>query len=312
MEHLTIEDLTPPHPVALGEKQFQRRSIIVALQRFFSQRLAVTGLVVFTLICAMAIFAPWVTPGVTPETNFVTSIPFTDTAPSFADFPVRIFGFSNDYLLRQSILTLVAYGARPTLLIGLVSAAITTVLGTAIGLISGYVGGWLDALIMRIVDIFMAFPFLATVIILIIATDQSITLGSIILIFSLVGWTTVARLVRASMISLREREYAEAARAVGVPGWRIAVRHLLPNSLGQIIVAATLSVGNFILADATLDYLNYGITGASWGNIILAGRGFPEVYWWWVFFPGLFIVLTVLSLTYISDGVLFAINRHEY
>lgn len=280
-------------------------------RRFAAHPQAVGGLILFGVILALAIGAPWITPGVTPQTDFALQLGPGEFGPSLQDFPVRLFGNATGVFLHHSVLAEVTYGARPSLVIGLGAALLTAIIGTVLGAISGYAGGWVDAVVMRITDFALAFPFLPLVIAVGLVANEQYTVGSLLWIFTAVGWPGIARLVRATYLRLRTLEYAEAARAVGVPAWRIIFRHLLPNALGPVIVAATLNVGAFILAESTLDFLQLGIPEtqvATWGNVLADARGYLDTNWWWTVFPGLAIAGTVLALHYISEGLLDALD----
>jgi len=281
-------------------------------RRFRTHKLAVGGIVVFGLLVLMAIFAPLFTPGITPI-NLNIQFGFGNHGPTLENFPWRIFGLTSPDDGDRSVLAEVTYGARISLFIGIVSAVLTTLIGTIVGAISGYFLGWVDTLIMRVTDIFLTIPYLPLVIAItaIYASNQS-NIWLLISIFTLTSWAGIARLVRSSFLSLREMEFNEAARAVGVNDWRIIFRHLLPNAISPIIVVTTLNVANFIVAEATLDFLGLGIRfppDASWGNVLSDAQGdLLTGNWWWPLFPGIFLVLTVLSINFIGDGLRDALD----
>jgi peptide/nickel transport system permease protein len=301
-----------------------RPRFVYLWQRFSTNTGALGGLVIFTLIVLVAFFAPWITPGVLPNTP--GNVPFLNAqeiGPSLDQFPVRLFGTTTALYLHRSVLAQVAYGARASLILGLAPALISAFIGTMTGAISGYFGGWVDDLIMRITDVFLALPFLPLVIAIIVASSynsDSLGVWGLVAIFSLVAWAGIARLVRANFLMLRQQEYIEAARAAGVGHWRIIYRHLLPNAITPVIVATVSSVATFIIAEATLDFLQLGAsepgssTFVTWGNMISLAQSYVDNgNWWWVFFPGFFIFLTVMSLNAIGEGlhdVLDVRSRH--
>ncbi len=205
----------------------------------------------------------------------------------------------------HSIVSQIVWGARVSLVVGIVSSALTTVIGTIVGAISGYFGGFADTVIQRVVDIFLTLPgFPILLIVSAFVGGGSVTL--IIAIFTFFGWAGVARLVRSSFLGLRNQEFVEAARAVGVPPLRIVFKHVLPSALRPVIVTATLGVSGFIVAEASIDFLGVGISypTPSWGNIITGAQdAFGLGNWWWAVFPGLALVSTVLGVNFMGDGL---------
>jgi len=213
--------------------------------------------------------------------------------------------------LGRDILSRVLYGARISLAIGFLAVAIAITLGTAVGAVAGYAGGRVDAVLMRFVDLFLSFPRLVLLITVVAVFQPSIPL--IVIVLGLTGWMGVSRLVRGQVLSVREREYVQAAQALGYRPSRVLGRHVLPNVLTPVIVAATLGIGNAILAEAALSYLGLGVQPptASWGNIIQSGGDRIVDAWWITTFPGLAIVLTVMSFNLVGDGLRDAFDpRH--
>jgi peptide/nickel transport system permease protein len=213
--------------------------------------------------------------------------------------------------LGRDLLSRVLYGARISLTIGFLAVLIAITLGTTIGAVAGYAGGWIDVILMRIVDLFLSFPRIVLLITVVAVFHPSIPL--IVVLLGLTGWMGVSRLVRGQVLSVREREYVQAAHALGYGPIRVLGRHILPNVLTPVIVAATLGIGNAILAEAALSYLGLGVQPptASWGSIIQSGSGRLLDAWWISTFPGLAIVLTVMSFNLVGDGLRDAFDpRH--
>ena len=181
--------------------------------------------------------------------------------------------------------------------------SISLLIGVTLGLLSGFLGGRADVIIMALVDIMLAFPQLILAFAMVAVLGPSI--GNIILVIGLTGWERYARVVRAEVLALREREFVQAARAIGVPTAMIIVRHVLPNTFSSVIVMATLQIAQAILAEATLSFLGLGTgsTYPSWGQMINLGRDYINVAWWISTFPGLAILLTVLAINLVGDRI---------
>ncbi|MBV8153293.1 MAG: ABC transporter permease [Candidatus Eremiobacteraeota bacterium] len=215
----------------------------------------------------------------------------------------------------RDLLSRLLFGARISLTVGLSAVLMEVFIGTILGAISGYYGGWIDYAIMRVTDVFLSIPLLPLLLVLtaIVAassTKASLSFGVIVLIIGALSWPTVARLVRASFLSLREREFAEAARALGNSDRRIIFRHLLPNAVAPIVVQATLDVAGVIITESTLSFLGLGIQPptASWGNMLANAQSNLSIAWWAAVFPGLCILVTVLSINYMGDGLRDALD----
>ena len=208
----------------------------------------------------------------------------------------------------RDILTRVLYGARISLSIGFIAMGIAVTLGTIIGAVAGYFGRWVDAVLMRFVDVVISFPRLVLVITVIALFEPSIFL--VIAVLGLTLWPSTARLVRGDVLSLREREFVQAAHALGIPSGRIVGRHLVPNALGPVIVAATLGIGNTILLEAALSFLGLGVQPplASWGAMVADGRDHLIEGWWIATFPGLAIVVTVVAFNLVGDALRDALD----
>ena len=208
----------------------------------------------------------------------------------------------------RDVFSRVLYGARISLSIGILAVLVAITLGTLTGAISGYLRGWVDAVAMRFVDLLLAFPRLVLLVAVAALFQPSILLIALILGFT--GWMGTSRIVRGEVLSIREREYVQAARALGFGGGRILFRHVLPNVLSPVIVAATLGIGNTILAEAALSFLGLGVRPptASWGAMVASGRDVMLDAWWITVFPGLAIVVTVMCFNLVGDGLRDALD----
>jgi peptide/nickel transport system permease protein len=212
----------------------------------------------------------------------------------------------------RDLLSRIIYGSRISLSLGFIAVMLSVTLGTLVGLFAGYFGRWTESLLMRTVDVLLAFPTLF-LILLIIAVFEEIAVPRIILIVIVLGltsWMGIARLVRGEVLSLKEREFVLAGKALGLGNMRILFKHILPNTLSPIIVNATLRIGGIILVEAALSYLNVGVQPptASWGNIIFEGKDFMSHSWWITTFPGLAIVVVVVCFNLIGDGLRDALD----
>ena len=201
------------------------------------------------------------------------------------------------------------YGSRISLLVGFLSVGIAVTIGTLVGAMAGFYGGWIESLIMRFVDMMLSFPVLI-LIITVIALWREQSIWIIISVIGLMSWMGVARLVRGQFLVLKEREFYQAARALGAGSMRLIFRHLLPNSMTPIIISATLRVGNTILLEASLSYLGLGVQPptASWGNIVFDTKGNLFTEWWMPLSAGLAIVITVVGYNLLGDGLRDALD----
>ena len=283
-------------------------------KRFRRHRLAMAGLIVLCCIVLAAVFAPVFAPF---PPNHIDNVhwqgtplpPCFENAATCGGHPLGTDEVGRDELSR------LLFGARASLQVGLFAVIIEIVIGSIVGAISGYYGGWIDYLMMRITDVFLSIPILPLLLVLtaiVVATSSraSLSFGVIVLVIGVLSWPNPARLVRASFLSLRNREFTEAARAVGNGDLRIIFRHLLPNAVAPIIVQATLDVANVIVLESTLSFLGMGIQPptASWGNMLTGAQVNVENAWWAAVFPGIGILLTVLSINFIGDGLRDALD----
>jgi peptide/nickel transport system permease protein len=275
-------------------------------RRFKRHRMALIGATLFLGMVVIGVFGPLVLP------YDSTHIPTPDVRVSAGRPPSAAHIFGETGRLQRDVFTLVVNGIRTSLLIGIVASAMSAVIGTIVGGVAGFFGGWLDTILMRIVDALLSIPLLFVI----LAFSQFIGQGAanwytIALIFGFLGWLTIARLVRAVMLSLREEDYVDAARAAGVGDMRIIFRHLVPNSLSPIIVATTLGVAGVIISEAFVSFLGFGVdpNTPTLGNILNGSLEFiSRGNWWWAFFPGAAIVIIVLGINFMGDGLRDALD----
>lgn len=205
--------------------------------------------------------------------------------------------------LGRDVLSRIVYGSRTTLTVALIAVVLGGVIGVLFGLIAGYYGGWVDSVLMRIVDIQLALPLMLLALLIVATFGPS--LSNLVLVLALTSWIRYARIIRGQVLSLREREFILSAHAIGVSDWRIIWRHLLPNILTPALVVATLELARVIVMDAALSFLGLGVQPPfpSWGKMLADGRVYISSAWWIVTFPGLAILLTVLSVNLLGDGL---------
>lgn len=283
-------------------------------RRLRRHKLAVAGLIVLALMVSAAVFASQLAP---MDPNAIDNVHWQGTPlpPCFQN-AVQCGGhvLGTDDVGRD-MLSRLLFGARISLMVGLFAVLMEVIIGSVLGAVSGYYGGWIDWIIMRVTDVFLSIPLLPLLLVLtaIVAASSSkaaLNFGVIVLIIGVLSWMGVARLVRASFLSLREREFAEAARAVGNNDLRIIFRHLLPNAVAPIVVQGTLDVAGVIILESTLSFLGFGIQPptASWGNMLSNAQANLEIAWWAAVFPGLCILVTVLAINYMGDGLRDALD----
>ena len=252
----------------------------------------------FVLLCVvvLALVGPFLAPKDPNQVNVLARF----TPPSWIEGGSSEHFLGTDSLGRDTFSRLIL-GARVSLLVGLAAVAIGGLVGTAMGLIAGYLGGRVDAIVMRLVDIQLAFPGILLALTVLALLGRS--LGNLILVLGIVQWAQYARLVRGHVLSLREQEYVEGARALGARSNRIVLRHLLPNSTAPIIVIGSFSVATTILAESALSFLGLGVPPSvpTWGGMLAEGRDHLVRAWWLATFPGLAITVTVLSINLLGD-----------
>lgn len=267
--------------------------------QFTRNRVAVLGAWIVVAVTLAALLAPLLAP--------------YDPAAQGSLVQERLLAPSSAHLLgtdryARDVLSRILWGARISLSIGFLAVLIAVTLGTALGAVSGYLGGWADEAIMRLVDVVLAFPRLVLLIAVVAFFEPSLAL--VVLVLGLTLWPPTARLVRGEVLSLKEREFVQAARALGYSGPRIVFRHLVPNALVPVIVAATLGIGNTIVLEAGLSFLGLGVQSPtpSWGGMIADHQSQLLGAWWASAFPGLALVVTVLAFNFVGDGLRDALD----
>lgn len=210
--------------------------------------------------------------------------------------------------LGREVLVRMLYGARISLLVGFVAVGISTLIGIILGSLAGYYGGWVDALVMRFVDIMLCFPTFFLILAVIAFLDPSI--WNIMIVIGLTSWMGIARLIRAEFLSLRQRDFVLAAQALGASDLRLIFRHILPNAMSPVLVSATLGVAGAILTESALSFLGIGVQPPtpSWGNMLIIGKQTLGSAWWLSVFPGLAILITVLGYNLLGEGVRDALD----
>ena len=276
-----------------GEPRPFRRDV---WRRFRKNKLAVIAIVFLILLALVAVFAPWIAP-----------YSETERTDCFRCSPSADHWFGTD-IIGRDVFSRVVLGSRVSLRIGFLATGIATVFGVIVGAISGFFGGRIDNLIMRFTDVFLAIPYI--ILAIAIASVSGRSENSIILVLGLLGILPMARIVRASFLSLREMEYVDAAKALGFKNSRIMFRHIMPNALQPVIIYATISIGGVILAEAALSFLGVGPQDPTpaWGLMVSQGKGDLANAPHLVFFPGLAISSTVLAFVLIGDGLRDALD----
>jgi peptide/nickel transport system permease protein len=266
-------------------------------RRFKGNRLAVSGGVIVLVLFLTAAFAPLISP-FAPDAIDRHNV----LMPPGLHHPLGTDDLGRDVLSRM------IWGARISLAVGFVAIGIATVVGMFLGALAGYYGGWTDRLIMRFIDIMLSIPTFFLILAVIAFVGPSI--WNIMIVIGLTSWMSVARLVRAEFLSLKEREFVLAARAIGASDSRIIFRHVMINSMAPVIVSAVLGVAGAVLVESALSFLGIGIQPPtpSWGNILSLGKDYIELAWWLSVFPGLAILITVLGYNLLGEGIGDAID----
>lgn len=301
MESIAKEELfTPVARESTNAQEIVRPSTTYwqdVWRRLKKNRMAMAGLYMIILIIALAIFGPMISPYSYSDQDLNA----TNQPPSAAHW----FGTDN---LGRDLLTRVLFGARISLSVGFVASFIILTIGVIYGGISGFFGGWLDNLMMRIVDILWAVPLTLFVILLMVVMGPGLL--TIFVALGSVYWVGMARIVRGQIISLKNQEFVLAARTIGASPWRILLRHLIPNAMGPIIVTVTLNIPNAIFTEAFLSFIGLGVSApmASWGVLASEGAQSIRAYPWQIFFPALAISLTMLAFNFLGDGLRDALD----
>ncbi|KAF0155818.1 MAG: peptide/nickel transport system permease protein [Syntrophaceae bacterium] len=259
---------------------------------FYQNKLALTGCGIVILLFVVSLLAPVLAPydpGAIDLKNVL--------AP-----PSGEHWFGTDQLGRD-VLSRMIWGARISLKVGFVATGLAILIGMVLGAVAGFYGGWIDAVIMRFVDVMLCFPAFFLILAVIAFLEPSI--WNIMIVIGLTGWMGVTRLVRADFVSLRERDFVRAARAIGANDARIIFMHILPNALASILVAATLGIAGAILTESALSFLGIGVQPPtpSWGNILTAGKDNIDIAWWLSLYPGLAILITVVGYNLLGEGI---------
>jgi oligopeptide transport system permease protein len=269
-------------------------------RRFMSNRLAVAGLVVVGLLMLVALFAPVVALTPYDQSNIAEAL----------QFPSREHPLGTDAVGRDFYSRLV-YGARTSMLVGFAVATLAILIGLPLGALAGWRGGWIDLVVLRIIDLMTSVP--ALLIALFLISIYGSGLVNIILFMGLTGWVGTCRLARGQFLALREREFVTAARALGTPEGRIMVRHVFTNAAGPILLAFAMSIPGAIFGEAGLSFLGFGINDPipSWGKMISDAISYFQVYWYLMLFPAIILALTILSFNFVADGLRDAIDPYS-
>ncbi len=258
---------------------------------------ALFGLAIIGLLCVVSLLTPWIAPYGYEQQNLLLGA----TSPSAEHWlGTDIFG--------RDMLTRIMYGGRVSLTVGFIATAVALVIGVLWGAVAGFVGGRIDAVMMRIVDIMYALPFMIFIVLLMVVFGRNILL--LFLAIGAVEWLTMARIVRGQVMALRKQEFIEAAHSLGLSQWTIIRRHIIPNTLGPVIVYTTLTIPSVMLLEAFLSFLGLGIQPpqSSWGLLINYGVETMEEYPWLLIFPGVTLSLTLFALNFLGDGLRDALD----
>jgi peptide/nickel transport system permease protein len=266
-------------------------------KRFLRNGPAVAGSVVVLALFAVSLLAPWLAP-YDPNAIDLKQVLMP---------PSGLHPFGTDPLGRD-VLSRMIWGAGISLKVGFVATGIAIFIGTILGALAGYYGRWADTVIMRFVDIMLCFPTFFLILAVIAFLEPSI--WNIMIVIGLTGWMGVTRLVRADFITLKERDFVQAAHAIGAGDFRIIFLHILPNAMASVLVTATLGVAGAILTESALSFLGIGVQPPtpSWGNILTAGKDNIDIAWWLSFYPGLAILITVLGYNLLGEGIRDALD----
>lgn len=297
--------------LAITVPELSGRSLWVdARRRLLNNRAAMAGIVILAVIVLLALFAPLLSPHAYDAVNYdlISCAPGWWPVEAACTAPGNIFGTD---AIGRDIFVRVLYGARVSLAVGLVATIVSLVIGVLYGATAGYLGGRIDSLMMRVVDVLYSLPFIFFVIILMVVFDRNF-----ILLFVAIGaveWLTMARIVRGQTLSIKQKEFIEAARAAGVGPFGIITRHVIPNVVGPVVVYVTLTVPTVILMESFLSFLGLGIQEplTSWGVLISDGADQMETAPWMLLFPALFMAVTLFCFNFVGDGLRDAMDPKD-
>lgn len=271
----------------------------IAIQKFCKNKLAMFGLIVIVVLIVLSIAAPVLTPYDRDKIDM-----YSIESPPSSEHPLGTDEVGRD------VLTRLLYGGRVSLAVGILASLAEIVIGVVLGAIAGFYGGKVDAVIMRITDIIMCFPFFVVAIVMAAIVGPSMV--NLIFIIAILEWTKIARIVRAEVLSLKERDFITASRSMGLNEFEIIIRHVLPNTFASILVFATLAIANGILTEAALSFLGMGVRPPqpSWGNMLAAAQSMRVLqYEWWMWIPqGFMVFITVISINFLGDGLRDALD----
>ncbi|MDD5687615.1 MAG: ABC transporter permease [Elusimicrobia bacterium] len=264
----------------------------IYLNKLFKNKLAVTGTLIIISLILIAIFASWISTNNPIEGNIIERL----QPPSKS----HILGTDE---IGRDVFSRMIYGTRISISVGIIAVGISVIIGTILGLISGYFGGKTDAIIMRFVDVMLCFPTFFLILMVIAFLEPNIY--NVMIVIGLTSWPSLARLVRSETLSIKERDFITAAKGLGLKKRKIIFVHILPNVMAPVIVASILGVGAAILTESGLSFLGLGVQPPtpSWGNILTSGKDYIHIAWWLSFFPGLAILITVLGWNLLGEGL---------
>jgi peptide/nickel transport system permease protein len=256
----------------------------------------ITGITIISFLSLVAIFASVISPFDPAQIDQDNLL----VPPS----PKHLMGTDS---LGRDLFSRIVFGARISLSIGIIAVGIATIIGIILGSIAGFYGRWIGSVIMRFVDLMLCFPTLFLILAVVAILEPSIF--NIMIIIGLTSWMGTARLIRAEILSLKEREFIQAARAIGASNFRIILRHLIPNAIGPVLISAILGIAGAILVESALSFLGLGVQPPvpSWGNILIEAKSTLGIAWWLTLYPGLFILITILGFNLIGEGL-----RHKF
>lgn len=265
-------------------------------RRWIRSKTGAIGVVFITIIGAIAILAPYLA----PHSPYAPNLSLRMLPPMWLSGGMPEYPLGTDYLGRD-LLSRIIYGARISLIVGICSVAVAGTIGMVLGLIAGYYGGWVDSVIMRVIDALLAIPGILLIMLIMAIVGPGVV--TLIFVIGVTGWESYARVVRSEVLSVKERDFVKAAKAVGAKDVRILMHHILPNVASSFIVMAALSVSGIIIAESSLSFLGLGIQPptVSWGGMLSDGKAYLATSWWLSVFPGIAITLTTLSVTFCGD-----------